>query len=189
MFVDSLEIAGGSKISRNLLNSTQRGVAFPASPADKQTFALTAKAGNKEPAIYEYSASQSEWIVTHPEFDMLPYDVSGAVFGTMNSDDYLMRHLAVRSYTLRAGFAHCLANCDTAATVDTYLTISHRTRTGSLIELGKIKYPVGQTVAVFQQTTSGDMRIMAGDLLIVKAPANVNQTLANLAFTFAGVLI
>jgi hypothetical protein len=188
MFIDTLEIAGSSKVSRAMLDGTKRGTAFPASPTNGQTFALTAAASGKQPAIYEYSAVESAWVVTHPDFDMLPYDISGAVFGVMNNSDVLMRHLAVRMYSLRAGFTHCQANCATAATVDTYLSIIQFKRTGEQTEIGKIAYMAAQTRGVYQQVGTGDMRIMAGDSLIVQAPANVNQTLANLSFTFAGVL-
>jgi hypothetical protein len=189
MFIDTLEIAGESKISRAMLDSTKKGVAFPTSPTNGQTFALTAAASGKNPAIYEYSSAESAWIATHPDFDMLPYDVSGAAFGVMNNSDVLLRHLSVRTYSLRAGFAHCQANCATAATVDTYLSIIKLKRTGEQVEIGKIAYLATATRGVFQQIGTGDMKITAGDVLIVQAPANVNQTIANLAFTFAGALI
>ena len=189
MYVDTLQIADNSEITRHVLDSNKRGTQFPASPSDGDVFELTESYNGNPPAIYKYVSAESKWIATHPNFDMLPYDVSGAVFGNMNDEDVLMRHIAVRSYRLKQGFLNCLAAAISAATVDTYLTIIHQGRNGIETELGKLVFMASETVGVFQQTGTGDMMVTAGEILLVKAPLNVNQELSDISFTFAGALI
>lgn len=188
MYVDTLEIAGESGITRQLLNQALRGTEFPASPSDGDRFALTATYLGNPPALYKYISSEGKWIITHPNFDMLPYDISGNVFGNMNDEDVILRHVSVRSYTIKEGFISCLATCVQAATVDTYIPIVQQSRSGIQTELGNMVFMSGQTTGVFQQTTTGDMLITAGEMLLMKAPLNVNKDLSDISFTFAGAL-
>lgn len=189
MIVDGLQITDESPLQRKLMDPTKRGTTFPGSPSDNDVYELTQSYLGNGPGIYFYSLADSKWVVKYPDGNVMPYDVAGATFGTMNDSDVIARHMAVRSYRLAEGFQSCVSGAKAAAIVDTSISIIRENRQGAESVLGTLFYEAAETVGVFSQNGSGDMIITAGETLILRAPDPADTDLADLAFTFAGTLL
>lgn len=189
MLIDGLTITDESLVSRHLMDQSKIGTQFPSSPVDQQVFELSETYNGYAPGIYQYVSAESKWVVKYPNFDVMPYDVSGAVFGIMKDADVVARHIAVRSYRVKEGFAGCIAVAKTAPVVDCALSVILVSRTGAETTLGALTFSAAETVGIFQQSTSGDMVVGAGETLVLQAPNPVDQSISDIAFTFAGTLL
>lgn len=189
MFIDGLELADKSFVVRRLMDPSLRGTNLPVSASDGDMFELTEAEGNKQPGIYTYSNEETSWVLSHPNSDLLPYDIGGSVHGTMTENEIIMRNLSVRDYAFQDSFYGSLARAEQAASVDTYLEIIKIGRQGAQTVLGSILFSASVTEGSFIQEAVGVKEIGAGETLIVKAPAGVNQSLAGITFTFAGALL
>lgn len=189
MFVDGLEVTDDSRVTRHLMDPSKRGTVFPASPANGDVFELVESASGHAPGIYTYVGVESRWVAKYPNFDVIPYDISGAVFGTMSDADIISRHISVRSYKLSQGFAGSIAAAAVAPAATCNLTIIRVGRNGYETQLGTLSFAAASTEGSFVQSGSGDMIITAGESLVIQAPNPVDTTIADIAFTFAGSLL
>lgn len=189
MLVDGLSIADNSVIRREILDPARRGDTFPASPTDGDVFELTAESAGRIPGIYVYISEDSSWVVKYPSSDAIPYDIAGAIFGTMNDADVVARHLSVRSYKIKADFKNCVAFAEVPGTADVSIEIYRIKRDATRVQLGTLLFSASDSVGVFSQIGSGDMLIGAGETLMLQAPNPVNKDLADIAFTFAGSIV
>lgn len=189
MIVDGLELSDESRVTRHLMDASKIGTEFPSGPADGDVFELSQTFNGNAPGIYMYVGAESRWVVKYPNFDVIPYDVAGAIFGKMNDADIVCRHLSVRSYRIKQGFEGCAAYAAVPGTADVYLEIFRVSRNGTQTKLGDLYFAAAESVGAFVQNGSGDMFLSAGETLMIQAPNPVNQDLADIAFTFAGSLL
>lgn len=189
MHVDGLELSDESRVTRHLMDPTRIGTEFPTNPNDGEVFELSQAFEGREPGIYMYVGAESRWVVKYPNFDVIPYDVSGAVFGKMNDADVVARHLSVRSYRIKEGFSGCAAYAAVPGTADVYLSVFRVSRDSTQTKLGELYFPAAESVGAFIQSNTGDMIVSAGESLVIQAPNPVNQDIADISFTIAGSLL
>lgn len=188
MLVDELKVAHGSGISKAVLDNSKRGINFPSSPSNGDVFQLTQTLGNKNPGIYTYNSTDTDWIIDSPDNSIVPYDISGQVSGKMTASAIISRSIAVRTYVLRPGFEGCLAQSVVGAAAQTIITIKRISRQGTESILGYLTFAAGNNVGTFSQNGSSPMYISKGESLIVQAPNPADSTLADMFFTLAGAL-
>lgn len=185
MLADGLRLLDGSEISRTLVDSSLRGNTFPATPSDGDTFELLVQSGQNSPGIYV--RTNNEWVIKYPGNSLLPYDISGSTIGTIANGATIARFVAARGFTLRSGFEYCVAICAIAPASDVTFTITRQTNGGSST-IGTIFFATSETVGIYSQNGSGDIEILAGDVLSVVAPNPVDQFISDVMFTLSGSL-
>jgi hypothetical protein len=185
MLADGLRLLDGSEISRTLVENDLRGTSFPLAPSEDDTFELTATFGQFSAGIYVFT--DGDWIIKYPGNSLLPYDISGSTLGTIANGATIARFVASRGFTLREGFEYCVALCQIAPSTEVTFSITRQTNAGFSI-IGSIYFAASETVGIYSQLGSGDIKILAGDVISVAAPNPVDQFLSDVMFTLSGSL-
>lgn len=123
-----------------------------------------------------YTFDGSNWVTS---VSTQPYDIHSTFNGRPDSGMTLARVVFPRSTTFLSGLPSSYAKSEIAATASATFAL---TKNGSSI--GSINWAIGATTATF--TFSSQQVFSAGDMLELTAPAVVDVTLADLAFTLVG---
>ncbi len=183
MLIDGVDLVSGSTIREVIIREEQRDVAFPASPSEGDKFVLTQSYDDGqtvyEAGLYEYVSGS--WIQPSPEEVLNPYDIAGSIIGQPTAGDIALQFVVVRKFTIAANYSGSLAKCDTAPAGSTVFTV-HRNAT----QTGTITFGAGATSGTFSSVA--EHSYYPGDIFKVVVPDPVDGTIADVRFTFAGVL-
>lgn len=110
-----------------------------------------------------------------------PYDVATYCNGKPDNSEMLLRFSYVRAVTLPAGLAGSRVTAAVAATATTNFVVA---KNGT--PFATLRFAAAGTVASVVGMAS-DMAFAVNDQLSIQAPSVADATLADIAFTFAGV--
>jgi hypothetical protein len=183
MLVDGVDLVSGSTIREVIIREEQRDVAFPPNPSEGDKFVLT-EAYNDGQTTYEaglYEHVSGNWIQPSPEEVLNPYDIAGSVTGQPTAGATLLQFMVVRKFRLSANFAGCIARCGTVGNGSTAFSIYKNADS-----IGTVTFGAGSNSGAFSATS--EVSYYPGDLFKVVAPDPVDAVIADVWFTFAGVL-
>jgi hypothetical protein len=117
------------------------------------------------------------------------YDVGGGFGIKPSANEVILVYRTARALSFAANFTGSVGYANVAPTASTTFTVHTKTTpTGSETQIGTIVFGTNKS-ATFT-TTSGTAKSMAvGDILIVKAPASPDATLAEGCFTLIATLV
>lgn len=182
---DGLDLIGNSIVTRELID--RRGPSFPENPSNADLFQLTETVGEKEPGIYMYSQTSTDWIEQTDE-ESNPYDIGLSVIGRPKPSDMVAMHIAVRTGSIYKNFDRSLAVATDAASDQTVFQVNMIDEDGNVLRpLGTVTFEAAGKRGIFTaETADEDMIFQKGDIISVKAPEIRDATLKNISITIAG---
>jgi hypothetical protein len=178
MLYDSITLVGGATV-KNL--TVESGASLPVD--DLAVGKLFYKTGD---GVYSYTGS--EWIRFATADDVgggtadQPYDLAFSVFDKPMASEQVVRFIVPRNIKIPANFVGSRAVAETAATAQTVFVVK---KNGT--QIATITFGISGSTATF--STQAEVSFIAGDKLVVEAPASPDLTLANIDFTIAALLM
>lgn len=181
MLVDGVDLVEGSKIKEVIIREEKRGTGFPANPTLGDKYFLTSSFDDGttvfDPGMYEYTSRG--WISPNPESSLTPYDVAGTCFGAPTAESNVIQCVMVRKVNFVLNFKGSKATADVAPAASTSFDIQ---KNG--VSVGTITFGAGETKGSF--SSSSVVTFYPEDVFTVWAPSNVDGTISDIMFTFAG---
>lgn len=202
MLFDSFRLTPSAPVQNSKISAD---TAFPTGVAEGTTFLLTATVGQNTPGMYVYLGETWEPLGALKSIEagansgmdlsivngvvtlsvspaMTPYDVAAFVNGKPDAGAKVCELRVVRTFKLPASLTGSAATVGTAPTGSA--AVFSIFKNGASI--GSFTFNVGATTATF--AFASEQTFVAGDRLVITAPASQNAALADLAFTLAGSL-
>lgn len=186
MLHDSPRVVAGSKISSELVDSTQRGTAFPADPTNSQLFQLTEQLDDNAPGIYVYSVTATKWVM-NDDTERHPYDIAMTVWGRPMSYRPIAKIISPRTFIIDNGMVKCKAVCEEASSERTDFSV--KTIAGGITtEIGTLTFMPGEFDGAFTSSLGHDILVLDGEQLFLINEGDRDGSLRDLAITFVGHL-
>lgn len=165
-----LTLPTGTQITKEEIDPTKRGIAFPSNPTHLQVFQIVA-GGAQQVGVYVYNAAKTKWMLADQA--NYPYDIALSVVGKPDANKVVAKVVLPRPIRVPTNFLGSLAVADVAATAEFTLTI----KVGA-VAVGTVSFAVGATVGTFTYVPNGDLIIERGDVLSLTSQATADATLS-----------
>lgn len=187
MLVDGIRLVNASIIDIGVVEAGKQGATLPATGTVGDEYELTVVYNGKQPGVYMWHGS--EWVIKSPDRSATPYDISCGSMGMLGAAAVLTRLAVPRAFGIKGAFFGSIAFAGQGPAANVALQIRRIDRQGTDVKLGEIQYTVGDTVGLFVQDGSDDMRFAPGEVMYIKGPDVADTTLSDLSITIAGYLI
>lgn len=187
MLVDGVRLVNGSIIDIGVVEAGKVGTSLPFNGNSGDEYELTVAYNGKQPGVYMWH--NGEWVLKSPDRSATPYDISCGSVGILGAAAVLTRLAIPRAFGIKGAFFGSIAFASQGPSANQALEIHRIDRQGTDVSIGEIRFTVGDTVGLFVQNGSDDMRFAAGEVLYIKGPVSADSTLSDLSITLAGYVI